>query len=143
MSRELDQRDVTVSRVSSGRGRELRAIVSDLSDHLPGAHRLRIERMDALTGNPAVVTSEHGPAERGNYVQRALDHVRGISRALGLAPTQPVEFVADPDMQSTSSGSVAVHLHQLYKGIPVFQAQECVRFGPDRGETSEKGVLTL
>ena len=131
MSREIDQRDVSVSRVSSGRGRELRAIVSDLSDHLPGAHRLRIERMDALTGNPAVVTSEHGPAERGNYVQRALDHVRGISRALGLAPTQPVEFVADPDMQSTSSGSVAVHLHQLYKGIPVFQAQECVRFGPD------------
>jgi extracellular elastinolytic metalloproteinase len=78
-----------------------------------------------------VVASEHGPAERGNYVQRALDHVRGISRALGLTPTQPVEFVADPDMQATSSGSVAVHLHQLYKGIPVFQAQECVRFSPD------------
>ena len=131
MSRELDQRDFSVSRASSGRDRELRAIVSDLSDQLPGAHRLRIKRMDALTGNPAVVASEHAPAEQGNYVQRALNHVQGISRALGLTPTQPVEYVADPDMQTTSSGSVAVHLHQMYKGIPVFQAQETVRFGPD------------
>jgi extracellular elastinolytic metalloproteinase len=86
--------------------------------------------VNALTGNPALVTSESAPAEEGNYVHRAMDHVRGLSGVLGLAADQPKEYQADPDYQTTSSGSVAVHLQQRYKGIPIFQATETVRFEP-------------
>jgi extracellular elastinolytic metalloproteinase len=78
-----------------------------------------------------VVASESAPVETGNYIQRALEHVRSISRVLGLTATQPVEYVADPDIQQAISGAVAVHLQQQYKGIPIFQAAETVRFGPD------------
>jgi len=58
--------------------------------------------------------------------------VRTIGRALGLAATQPMEFAADPHPQRTSSGAVTVHLQQQYKGIPIFQAAQAVRFGPER-----------
>jgi extracellular elastinolytic metalloproteinase len=94
MSREIDRRDFSQRRSILNRDAELRSLASAVSDRLPGAHRVRIARFDPATGNPAAVTSEAAPAEAGNYVQRALDHVRGISRALGLTATQPAEFVA-------------------------------------------------
>jgi len=131
MSREIDRRDFSQRRTILNRDAELRSLASAVSDRLPGAHRIRIARFDGVTGNPAAVASEAAPAEAGNYVQRALDHVRGISRALGFTATQPAEFVADPDYQTTSSGAVAVHLQQAYKGIPIFQAAEAVRFEPN------------
>ncbi len=131
MGRQVDIRDTIVSRVSADREAELRSLALSLSDRLPGAHRVRIERFDASTGNPAAITSESAPAESGNYVQRALDHVGSIGRALGFTVTQPAEFAADPNFQTTSSGAVAVHLQQQYKGIPIFQAAETVRFSPN------------
>jgi extracellular elastinolytic metalloproteinase len=131
MSRELDRRDFTQHPNLENREAELRGVAATLSDRLPGPHRIRVARMDPATGNPAAVTSEAAPAETGDYVQRALEHVSRISRALGFLPAQPAEYTADPNPQTTSSGAVAVHLQQLYKGIPVFQAAETVRFEPD------------
>jgi extracellular elastinolytic metalloproteinase len=83
MSRELDRRDFSENRSTATRESALRALASDVSDRLPGEHRIRIARFDSTTGNPAVVRSEAASAEKGNYVQRALDHMRSISRALG------------------------------------------------------------
>ena len=114
MARELDQRDYSINNLTPERETELESLASSVSDRLPGMHRVRIGRFDATTGNPAVVTSESAAAETGNYIHRALDHVRLISGALGLTPTQPAEFVADPNIQKTSSGAVAVHLQQHY-----------------------------
>jgi extracellular elastinolytic metalloproteinase len=51
--------------------------------------------------------------------------------ARGLLAATPPEYVADPHVQQTSSGAVTVHLQQEYKGIPVFQAAQAVRFAPD------------
>ncbi|MBI1929646.1 M36 family metallopeptidase, partial [Candidatus Poribacteria bacterium] len=131
MSREVDRRNFSVNKITSVRETELHSLASGVSETLPGAHRVRIASFDAVTGNPAVVASESAPAERGNYIQRALDHLRSISGILGFAATQPAEFVADPHIQQASSGAVAVHLQQQYKGIPIFQAAETVRFSPD------------
>lgn len=130
MSREIDRRDHSVNRVTPLREAELRERAAATSDRLPGAHRVRIAGLDPTTGNPALIASESAPAEEGNYVQRAMDHVRGLSGVLGFAADQPTEYQADPDYQTTSSGSVAVHLQQRYKGIPIFQAAETVRFEP-------------
>lgn len=131
MSREIDRRNFSVNKVTPAREAELKSHASEISDRLPGSQRIKIKRFDTTTGNPAVITSEDGPAETGNYIQRALDHVRNISKALGLTATQPNEFVADPHIQRASSGAVAVHLQQQYKGISIFQAAETVRFAPD------------
>jgi extracellular elastinolytic metalloproteinase len=130
MSRETDLRDFSVDK-SELRQAELENAASEISENLPGDHRIRIESFDAATGNPAVVASESAPQEEGNYVQRALDHVQAISGALGLVATQPTEFTPDPNFQETSSGAKAVHLQQQYKGIPIFQAAQTVRFAPD------------
>src|SRR5262245_32990864 len=130
MSREIDRRDFSSSRVSPAREHELDSQASAVSDLLPGEHRIQPSNIDAITGNPRIVTSEAAPAEAGNYVQRALDHVQRIKGALGLTATQPAEFVANPHYQETSSGAVAVHLRQYYKGIPIFQATQTVRFAP-------------
>lgn len=130
MGREVDRRDFTVNRLSAARENQLHGLASEVSDRLPGDHRISIAGFNPVTGNPALVASEAAPDEKGNYVQRALDHVRGISRALGLVATQPVEFTADPNTSQASSGSVTVHLQQQYKGISIFQANEAVRFSP-------------
>ena len=86
-----------------------------------------------------MIASTLAAPERDNYIQRALDHVRTLGRALGLAATQPTEFAADPHVQRTSSGAVTVHLQQQYKGIPIFQAAQAVRFAPDDRLTDTAG----
>ncbi len=131
MGREMDCREFSVKRGSSARENELKLLAAEVSDSLPGAQRVIVDSFDATTGNTAVVNLVAAPAEKGNYIQRALDHVRNIGNVLGLSATQPAEFAADPNIQETSSGAVAVHLQQQYKGIPIFQAAETVRFGPD------------
>lgn len=131
MGRELDQRNFSVSRITSARQREITMRTREVSANLSGEHRLRIAKFDPTTGNSAVVVSEAAPVIQGNYVQRSLEHLHTISPSLGLAPTQPVEFVPDHHIQRTSSGAVAVHLGQHYKDIPIFQASQTVRFAPN------------
>ncbi len=130
MSREIDLRDFSADKSGSRQG-DLESLASEVSQNLQGDHRIRISNFDAATGNPAVVVSEDAPAGEGNYVQRALDHVQAISGALGLVATQPTEFAPDPNVQRTSSGARAVYLRQQYKGVPIFQAAQTVRFTPD------------
>jgi extracellular elastinolytic metalloproteinase len=118
---------------------ELENVATQISDVLPGEHRISIESFDAVTGNPAAIASESAPAEAGNYVQRALEHVQDIGAALGLVATQPIEFAPDPNVQVTSSGARAVHLKQTYKGIGIYQAAQTVRFDPDNRITEAVG----
>ena len=138
MSAEIDRRDFSVDKRET-RQAELENIASQISDNLPEEHRISIESFDGATGNPAAIISESAPAEEGNYVQRALDHVQAISGVLGLVATQPSEFTPDPNVQETSSGAKAVHLQQRYKGIPIFQAAQTVRFAPDDRITETVG----
>lgn len=131
MNREIDRRDFSINKVTPVREAELNLAATEISDMLPGAHQIRIERFDTTTGNPSIITSESAIADSGNYIQRALTHVQKISRALGLATTQAIEFTPAPIALKTSSGAVAIHLQQNYKGIPIFGATEVVRFAPD------------
>jgi extracellular elastinolytic metalloproteinase len=78
-----------------------------------------------------VVVSLDAEARQGDYVTRALQHLQRISPALGLAAEQSPEYLADPEQQTTSAGAVAVHARQAYKGIPIYEAAETVRFDPD------------
>jgi len=131
MSRELDRRDFSVNKVTSERRQALVAAAEAASRALPGAHRIRIKGFDPVTGNPSGLVSKTPPPAKGEYVQRALDHVASIRQAMGLSPTQPLEFRADPNVHATTSGAVAVHLQQQYKAIDVFEAAQMVRFWPD------------
>lgn len=131
MSREFDRRSFSGQRLTPEREAELRARAASEGQALPGAPEVRIDSFDAATGNPAAVLGAAPAAERGHYVERALDYLRGVSGTLGFAPTQPGEFIPDPHVQTTSSGATAVHVQQLYKGIPIFQAAQAVQFDPN------------
>src|SRR5262245_21666293 len=64
MSREIDVRDFSTSKVTPSRETELRSKALEVSDHLPGEHRIRIASFEPTTGNPAMVLSETAPAEK-------------------------------------------------------------------------------
>ena len=131
MSREKDVREFTASRATPDRREQLTGLATEVSDRLAGSHRVRVAQLDPTTGNPAVLASEGAPAEKGNYVARALQHLQTVAPALGLeAAAASPEFVADPQVQETSSGARAVKVQQNYKGIPVFQSATTVRFAP-------------
>lgn len=133
MIQEIDLRNRTENRTTNDQMDYFESQAEAVSDELPGDHEVHVEGFD-VTGAPANVVSDAAPAEKGNYVQRALSHVQTISPVLGLAADDAAsapEFVPDSDYQETSSGAVAVHLHQAHDGVPVFQAEQTVRFAPD------------
>ena len=130
MSREVDVRDSSVNRATSARKNKLTSLATEASSK---DLNVRIRRFSPVTGNPELIASVPATSEKANFVQRALDHVQRLSRTMGLAETQSAEYMPDPNYQTTSSGAVAVHLRQKYKGIKIFQAAETVRFDPDGG----------
>lgn len=131
MGREIDKRDFRDSRLNPDRVVALDTFAIEASSKLPGDQKVTIEMFDRTTGNPAKIKSEAAPAEKGNYIKRALDHIQSISAPLGFEATQPVEFTPSPNYQQSSSGAISVYLQQQYKGIPVFQAAQTVRFNPE------------
>jgi len=131
VAREIDKRDPSVNRTTPARTRSLNERAARVSESLQGPHTLNIESFDAATGNPSLVASEGAAPEPGNYVARALSHVQSIGTVLGLEETQAPEFVADHNVQISSSGAATVHLQQQYKGIRLFQTAQGVRFNPD------------
>jgi extracellular elastinolytic metalloproteinase len=130
MAREIDVRR-PADRGDAERHSALHSVAEEVSEALPGDHRVTVASFDQETGNAAVVVSQHADAVRGDYIRRALRHLQRIGPAMGLAPDQPPEYVADQEPQETGSGAVAVHLRQQHLGIPIYEAAETVRFDPD------------
>jgi len=130
MSRELDVRDFSVDQSSQPRLAELGSLAVGVSESLSGDHVVVVTDVDPTTGNAARIVSTASPAGEVDFVQRALDHAQSVSPALGLT-SRGREFVADPHALKTSAGGRAVNLQQTYKGIPIFQSAQTVRFEPD------------
>ncbi len=91
---------------------------------LPAALRRRGRGRNAFTGARAVLPAS-APAE-GTTVERAMTC---LATAAGDDAT--LEMVPDADVVRTSAGAEVVHLHQHYRGIPVYEAVRSVHFGPD------------
>lgn len=131
MSRELDRRNFNRDRGTAERQSRLQIEAENISDGLPGNHRVRIDQFRPISGNPTRVISRAAPVESGNYLNRAKDHINSIRGVLGLVASQPVDFIADEDYQITSDGSVAVHFRQFYQSLEIFESAQVVRFGSD------------
>ena len=94
-------------------------------------NRIRYRKVDEDTGEevrPDEIVKGY-QVDKGRYVEISDEEVEAIA----IESTRTIEideFVPDPVVQRTSSGSAAVHLHQMYRGIPVFQMTRTVRFSP-------------
>jgi extracellular elastinolytic metalloproteinase len=142
MVREIDTRNFSYNRADETRTRELSSFASSVSEQLPGDHTVSVSYINSLTGTPNVLRSSNAQSISGSrleLIEQALEHVQQTSRALGFAPSEPVEFVPDPTVEQTSAESYAVHLQQDYRGIPVFQMTRTVRFSPNREITEVVG----
>lgn len=129
MIRSIETRNLSVNFSSENRINELNRIASSL----PEGRASRISALNSFTASPLslVAVDAQQPVENeGTLIDRALNHVAATSAAFGFAPEEPAEFVPDPNIITSSSGSRVVHLHQTYHGIPVYQMTRSVRFSP-------------
>lgn len=85
-------------------------------------------RRNALTATPVTVSAAVEPDSDKSLVDKAIDFVQRERVSFGFAANNIAEFVPDPVVQRTSAGSAAVHLHQHYRGLPIFQMARTVRF---------------
>jgi extracellular elastinolytic metalloproteinase len=131
MGPEIDTRNLAPSPAKAEYAHALHAIAETVSDQLPGAHRIKITAFSGRTGNPSAIAARGARAKTGTWLQHATEHVRAIAPALGLRAMQAPEFRAIAHIPETGSGARVVHLHQLYKDIPIFQAALTVRYDPD------------
>ena len=93
----------------------------------------KVSPTNAVTGTPRTVTPVASTTTNNDYVASALEHVgRVCADMLGFTSGETPEFVPDPHVQRTSSGTTIVHLHQQYHGIPVFEMTRSVQFGRDQ-----------
>jgi extracellular elastinolytic metalloproteinase len=141
MSVHVDVRSFAESRLRDSRSAELRQLATQAAARLSGtAAEVVITRWDATTGNAAAVRSVRPQPVSGDLVAAALRHAYAIAPAFGLASTLR-EFTPDPAVQGLGSGGSVVHLHQRYKGVPVFQAELTVIFAPDRSIAETVGSV--
>ncbi|TBR59205.1 hypothetical protein B4U84_25580 [Westiellopsis prolifica IICB1] len=126
----IDTRNFTTNRATEARMNELSRAASFVSNQLPGTHTVSVPALNSLTGTPNSLLSSNAPRTAGSLIDQALSFVTQTSAALGFTPGEPVEFIPDPTIETSSSQSKAVHLQQTYRGIPVFQMVRTVRFSP-------------
>jgi extracellular elastinolytic metalloproteinase len=135
MSREIDRSAPVINRVLPAQAEPM-SRARDNADRLPEEQWDRNARFNPGHDNPVSDPAEVRFMEESVYIEQALSHMRQKSKQKfdqdsGLDVSQPAEYVADPQVQKTSSGAVAVYLHQQYNGIPIFMAAPTVFFSPD------------
>ena len=135
MLKELDTRDFGFYAEPAPRLEALGFAAEEFSANLPGDQAVAISRLNALTGTPQTVRAVNAVPLPGSLIDQALALVQRTSPVLGFAGNEVIskaEFVPDPRVQTTSSGSSVVYLHQYYRGIPVFAMARSVAFSREQ-----------
>ncbi len=138
MARELDTRNFSFA-VEERQTKALLKAVDLVSKGLPGDESVTVLGVNPFTGTPHSLKAENAPVDQGSLIDRALSYVSVVKQAFGFAPTEPAEFVPDPNVMKTSAGASVVNLHQYYRGIPVFEMTRTVRFSANQELTDAVG----
>lgn len=138
MAGGIDLREqVLARRGASNIGNDLRRFAAALPE-LGGAdgdrgESVQVDGYNPLTRTPRRIVPPPGfegfaAVAAGDRIGRALDLASGLLAAPGFAGGEAPSFTPDPAVQTTSGGAAAVHLHQSYRGIPVYEMSRAVRF---------------
>ncbi|MEK4237334.1 M36 family metallopeptidase [Paenibacillus sp. FSL H7-0714] len=88
--------------------------------------------INPLTGNVKfVMLNLEASNTDESFITRAIEAVNHNSSVLGFSRdsvTEGMEFVPDPRVIKTSANTSVVHLHQVYRGVPVYQMSRTCRF---------------
>lgn len=109
----------------------------EVSRDMPGEQSVSFSGLNRLTGSPDKVAISNALPIIGSIIEQALTLAKRTTRSSSLegfatTETPEVEYVPDPRILTTSSGSQVVHLAQYYRGIPVFQMSRTVQFSPEQ-----------
>ncbi|OUB85120.1 M36 family metallopeptidase [Bacillus wiedmannii] len=96
----------------------------------------REETINPVTGSPSliVLNTNTWSQNESSLINRALEAITSNYSALGFSGesmSQGIEFVPDPNVIKTSANTSIVHLHQVYRGIPVYQMSRTCHFTAD------------
>ena len=139
MIREVDTRDATFIRGGPGLQEEIKAVAREVSNAL-GMRGLEVARLNPATATVAELRCSGAlPDAQDHLTMAARAYLQATSAALGSGPEDVVDFAPDPVVQRTSTGAAIVHLHQMYRGVPVFRMTRTVTFTPDARVTRVKG----
>lgn len=116
-----------------------RALSSEGFLRLPNDTMVVVNEFNPMTGSPSQVTFTRANPSEGPLIARALELMTLTSSSFGFADERPAEFAADPQVQTTSDGAQAVHLHQQYHQVPVFQMTKIVHFASDKSPVDAVG----
>jgi extracellular elastinolytic metalloproteinase len=106
----------------------------------PDMPTCEVTRLNPATATAAELRCSGGPpSEIERLKVDAQRYVQATSSALGSRPDDVFEFATDPIMQMTSTGATIVQLHQLYRGVPVFQKTRTMIFDANGRLTKVKG----
>lgn len=94
------------------------------------------ERINPISGTPSIAMAAASEAI-ATPVEKALRFVR--SQGFAGPNSSTTDFVPDAAVRKTSSGAVAVNLHQYFRGIPLFQMTRMVRFDTSGQPTDAAG----
>jgi extracellular elastinolytic metalloproteinase len=139
---EIDKRKFSENRVTSDRTLQLEKNAKEVTEKLPGDHKITIKQMDKTTNNPSEIISESAPVpkneeERKDYAKRANQYLHALAPVLGFEKGQPVDLKMDPTVQITSAETKVVHAQQRYLSKDIFQSGMSVSFDAN---DSIKGV---
>lgn len=132
MIQEVDKRNYSFRNVDNERIHLFTSFAENVLDNISGTSSINISSINPTTGSPAVITLDSNESNGRSFITRSIDYVQHTSAALGFSPETGIqgkaEFVPDPNVITTSAGASIVHLHQQYRGIPIFQMSRTVRF---------------
>lgn len=98
------------------------------------AHSPEALKVNSFTGSPAELKIP-GYRPSGQSTDALINDAMRVAQemtATGFAgDAQPPEFIPDSKVDTTSAETKVVHLHQHYRGIPLFQMTQTVRFSRD------------
>lgn len=119
---DFDARDFAARRTATGTKREVRV----------GGSRVQLVGVHEFTGTPiSFRPTTPEPHSDASPVARALAYVRAVTEEIAR-PGEVLEWVPDRRRSTTSAGRRVVHLHQQYRGIPVFEATRTAIFADSR-----------
>jgi extracellular elastinolytic metalloproteinase len=109
-------------------GRAVAAAVGAGPHRMAGGAKVAIAAAHEFTGSPSLIRTE-GEASDVPPVARALELVRRVTGEL-TRPGEVLEWLPDPRIYRTSAGKMVLHVHQHYRGVPVFEGMRTVLLSP-------------
>lgn len=108
-------------------GRAIVAAIGDGPRSIAGGAKVEIAGAHTFTGSPSSIRIQSAPNSAASPVANALELVRRVTGERTRSG-EVLEWLPDPRVYRTSAGTAVLHVHQHYRGVPVFEGMRTALF---------------